>query len=92
MSEKDKNGWSEYEKLVLSDLKRLEDAQKTTNDKLDKLIGIKDTVEDLKKWKTDVADKEFQDLKSFKTQIITLGVVIQFITAGIIALKDKLFS
>ena len=75
MSAKDMSnqGWGEYSKLVLSELERLDEAQKETkkeiNEKLDKLLSLQQSVVDLKKWKEEKAEPDIQSLKEFKEEL-----------------------
>ena len=86
----DKNSWYEYSKLVLSELERLDDAQKETkkeiNAKLDQLLALNQTVVDLKKWKEEKAEVDIQTLKEFRTQTKTYGVISEVIIAGVVSL------
>lgn len=83
MSTKDNSGnWSEYERLVLAELQRLDENQKAGNEKLDKVLALKDTVDDLKK-RQDKSDDDIDELKSFRTQVKTIGVFIQLVIATV---------
>lgn len=86
----DKNSWYEYSKLVLSELERLDDAQKETkkeiNAKLDQLLALNQTVVDLKKWKEEKAEVDIQTLKEFRIQTKTYGVISEIIIAGVVSL------
>lgn len=73
------------------------------NKHLTRVEGMKHAINDLKEWKKDfeevVTIKDIEDIKSkteknerFKTQLITIGGIIQLLIGLFIAFKDKLFN
>lgn len=83
--EVNEDGWREYQKLVLSELERLEENYKTLNAKLDQLLSLQTSIADLKKWKEEKAEPDIQLLKEFRTSTKTYGVVSEIIIAGVVS-------
>ena len=81
MAANDQNGWNEYSKLVIAELERLNDGITKLN------VEIQDLKREIAemKVKEDFA-KELNDLKIFKTQAITIFLVVQGLVGIAIAL------
>lgn len=93
----DQNNWSEYSRLVIAELERLNDGISTLNAEIQELkreiaeLKVKeDNVKEIKKWKDSIDDitspsqlkdiiKDVNDLKTFKTQAITIWLVVQLL-------------
>jgi len=82
--------------LLVSELERLnqrlEDISEKLNDtniKLTEVSGMKHAINDLKDWKKNFEEstkKDVSDLKTFRTQIITIGSIVTFIIALVAAI------
>lgn len=100
----EQNSWSEYSRLVITELERLNDGISKLNVEIQDLkreiaeLKVKeDNVKELKKWKDSVDEvtspsqlrdtiKDVAELKTFKTQAVTVWVVVQIIFGIAIAL------
>jgi TolA-binding protein len=97
MANEHQNNWSEYSRLVIAELERLNDGITKLNNDIQDLkreiaeLKVKeDNVKELKKWKESVDDvtspsqlkdiiKDVSELKTFKTQAITIWLVVQIL-------------
>lgn len=102
----EQNSWSEYSRLVIAELERLNDGIAKLNVDIQDLkreiaeLKVKeDNVKELKRWKDSMDEvtsptqlretiKEVNDLKTFKTQAITVWVVVQILFGIVIALLN----
>jgi predicted nucleic acid-binding Zn-ribbon protein len=102
----DQNTWSEYSRLVIAELERLNDGISKLNNEIQDLkrqiveLKVKeDNVKELKKWKdlmddvtspTQLKDviKDVTELKTFKTQAVTVWVVVQILFGIVMALLN----
>lgn len=102
----EQNSWSEYSRLVIAELERLNDGISKLNSEIQDLkreiaeLKIKeDNVKELKKWKDSIDEitsssqlkdtiKDVNDLKTFKTQAITVWLVVQVLFGTIMALLN----
>jgi cell division septum initiation protein DivIVA len=102
----EQNSWSEYSRLVIAELERLNDGIIKLNNEIQDLkreiaeLKIKeDNVKMLKRWKDSVDEvtspsqlretiKDVSDLKTFKTQAITVWVVVQILFGVAIAILN----
>lgn len=100
----EQNSWSEYSRLVITELERLNDGISKLNVEIQDLkreiaeLKVKeDNVKELKKWKDSVDEvtspsqlrdtiKDVAELKTFKTQAVTVWVVVQIIFGIALAL------
>jgi cell division septum initiation protein DivIVA len=102
----EQNSWSEYSRLVIAELERLNDGIIKLNNEIQDLkreiaeLKIKeDNVKMLKRWKESIDEvtspsqlretiKDVSDLKTFKTQAITVWVVVQILFGLVIAILN----
>jgi len=102
----EQNSWSEYSRLVIAELERLNDGISKLNIDIQDLkreiaeLKVKeDNVKELKRWKDSVDEvtsptqlrdtiKDVAELKTFKTQAITVWVVVQILFGIVIALLN----
>jgi hypothetical protein len=102
----EQNSWSEYSRLVIAELERLNDGISKLNVDIQDLkreiaeLKVKeDNVKELKKWKESVDEvtspsqlrdtiKDVAELKTFKTQAVTVWVVVQILFGIVIALLN----
>jgi prefoldin subunit 5 len=102
----EQNSWSEYSRLVIAELERLNDGISKLNIDIQDLkreiaeLKVKeDNVKELKRWKDSVDEvtsptqlrdtiKDVSELKTFKTQAITVWVVVQILFGIVIALLN----
>jgi ribosomal protein L29 len=102
----EQNSWSEYSRLVIAELERLNDGISKLNVDIQDLkreiaeLKVKeDNVKELKKWKESVDEvtspsqlrdtiKDVAELKTFKTQAVTVWVVVQILFGIVIAILD----
>jgi TolA-binding protein len=102
----EQNSWSEYSRLVIAELERLNDGISKLNVDIQDLkreiaeLKVKeDNVKELKKWKDSIDEvtspsqlrdtiKEVAELKTFKTQAVTVWVVVQILFGIVIALLN----
>lgn len=108
MTNEQNNNWSEYSRLVITELERLNDGINKLNSEIQELkreiaeLKIKeDNVKELRRWKdsmdevtspTQLKDtiRDVNDLKTFKTQAITIWVVVQILFGIVIAILNYL--
>tara|TARA_Y100001937_G_scaffold121088_1_gene179364 strand:+ start:2038 stop:2367 length:330 start_codon:yes stop_codon:yes gene_type:complete len=104
MSDRQKNGWNEYSKLVINELERLNDGITNLNKEIQslkkeivELQGKEETIKELKSWKQSVDEvasptqlKELSnsvsELKTFKTQSVTIFLIVQGLVGIALAL------
>lgn len=102
--ENEQSSWSEYSRLVIAELERLNDGISRLNTEIQELkreiaeLKIKeDTVKEIKKWKETLDDisspsqlkgiiVDVQQLKTFKTQAVTVFTVVQILFGIILAI------
>jgi hypothetical protein len=102
----EQNSWSEYSRLVIAELERLNDGISKLNIDIQDLkreiaeLKVKeDNVKELKRWKDSVDEvtsptqlrdtiKDVSELKTFKTQAITVWFVVQILFGIVIALLN----
>lgn len=102
----EQNTWSEYSRLVIAELERLNDGISKLNGEIQDLkreiaeLKVKeDNVKELKRWKDSVDEvtsptqlrdtiKDVSELKTFKTQAVTVWVVVQILFGIVIALLN----
>ena len=98
------NGWSEYSKLVLKELSSLATNIESLNNEIQELkqeIARMREREELRSWKEkidevisptqlQIAIKEIELLKEFKTKSITIFMVVQFLMGTALALSKYL--
>lgn len=108
MTNEQNNNWSEYSRLVITELERLNDGINKLNSEIQELkreiaeLKIKeDNVKELRRWKdsmdevtspTQLKDtiRDVNDLKTFKTQAVTVWVVVQILFGIVIAILNYL--
>lgn len=102
--ENERNSWSEYSRLVIAELERLNDGISKLNGEIQDLkreiaeLKVKeDNVKELKKWKDSIDEvtspsqlrdtiKDVSELKTFKTQAITVWLVVQVLFGVVMAI------
>jgi SMC interacting uncharacterized protein involved in chromosome segregation len=102
----EQNNWSEYSRLVIAELERLNDGITKLNGEIQDLkreiaeLKVKeDNVKELKKWKESVDEitspsqlrdtvKDVAELKTFKTQAITVWLVVQILFGAVMAMLN----
>jgi archaellum component FlaC len=91
--ESKQNGWNEYSKLVLNELERLNANYESLREDFEKMKNdfAKSNTDDVKSNFKEIK-KEVDDLKLFKARATAVYALIQFFTAILIALKDKIFK
>jgi ribosomal protein L29 len=102
----EQNSWSEYSRLVIAELERLNDSISKLNGEIQDLkreiaeLKVKeDNVKELKRWKESVDEvtspsqlrdtiKDVAELKTFKTQAVTVWLVVQILFGIVMALLN----
>lgn len=102
--ENERNSWSEYSRLVIAELERLNDGISKLNGEIQDLkreiaeLKVKeDNVKELRKWKDSIDEvtspsqlrdtiKDVSELKTFKTQAITVWLVVQVLFGVVMAI------
>lgn len=98
--------WSNHVLLELNRLngnyERMHDKMDQIDNKLNKVENLKYSVEEIKSWKKEIEAvvtpsdlKELTEavwqLKAFKTQVITIGVIMQILMGLLVVFKDDMF-
>jgi hypothetical protein len=97
------NGWTQYGKLVLAELKRLTEGQEKINETLGKLTSQSDKVDDIDEWKDKVIEVwSVTQMKEVKDEVYTQknkmhmiwGMIVlgQFILMILMGFKDQIFG
>jgi TolA-binding protein len=102
----EQNNWSEYSRLVIAELERLNEGISKLNVEIQDLkreiVELKakeDNVKELKKWKDSVDEvtspsqlkdtiKDVSELKTFKTQAVTVWLVVQILFGIVMAMLN----
>ncbi len=102
----EQNSWSEYSRLVIAELERLNDSISKLNGEIQdfkreiaELKVKEDNVKELKRWKESVDEvtspsqlrdtiKDVAELKTFKTQAVTVWLVVQILFGIVMALLN----
>jgi prefoldin subunit 5 len=102
----EQNNWSEYSRLVIAELERLNDGISKLNGEIQDLkreiVELKakeDNVKELKRWKDSLDEvtspsqlrdtiKDVNELKTFKTQAVTVWLVVQILFGVVMAILN----
>ena len=99
--------WSNHVLIELNRLngnyERMHDKMDQIDNKLSKVESLKYSVEEIKTWKKEIEAvvtpsdlKELTEavwqLKAFKTQVITVGVIMQILMGILVVFKDDMFK
>tara|TARA_R110000824_G_scaffold252912_2_gene441752 strand:+ start:626 stop:988 length:363 start_codon:yes stop_codon:yes gene_type:complete len=99
--------WSNHVLIELnrlnSNYERIHSKMDTIDNKLNKFEGLKYSVDEIKVWKKEIEAvvtpsdlKELTEavwqLKAFKTQVITVGVIMQILMGLLVVFKDDMFK